>query len=186
MAPAYSLLPVCSGTPEPSASANTSGSFFGRASQLTDGLNAHPRSFQLVDFVHAFPPEQVFALLWAPEKGLHHGYTTRLRGWGFFNRLYGDFCTGGDKTGIRRRGGSELVRDEPTPLIRPEALKVHAITHVNALLLRPERPGRHALPGSNAVNALIQHCAKECATRYRPRSFQPRFLQLQIRRCGRN
>src|ERR1035441_2754720 len=40
------------------------------ASQLTDRLNAHPTSLELVDFVHVFPPEQVFALLWAPEKGL--------------------------------------------------------------------------------------------------------------------
>src|SRR4051812_1214384 len=29
------------------------------------------------------------------------GYTTRLRGWGIFNRHYGDFCTGADTSRVR-------------------------------------------------------------------------------------
>jgi hypothetical protein len=42
--------------------------------------------------IHFFPPEQVFALLWSPEKEL----TPPAEGWGFFNRHFGDYCTGGD------------------------------------------------------------------------------------------
>src|SRR6185437_6463350 len=91
------MVPVCS--PEP-----TSGPYTGLPSgfnryfrirltietgQLTDCLNAQPFSFELADLFHVFPPEQVPALLWFPELGLHH---SPKGGWGFFKRHYGIFA----------------------------------------------------------------------------------------------
>jgi hypothetical protein len=58
--------------------------------QLTDCLNAQPFSFELADFFHVFLPEQVSALLWFPELGLHHpperlgNFQSAL--WGFLHR----------------------------------------------------------------------------------------------------
>jgi hypothetical protein len=57
------------------------------ASQLTDGLNAHPKSFELVDFVHVFPLEQVF------------------------NRLFGDYSTGADRSSKRFGSKSPATGD---------------------------------------------------------------------------
>src|SRR4051794_8945488 len=50
-------------------------------------------SFEFVDLFHVFPPEQMSALLCIPESGS----TPPVQGAGeFFNRHYGDFCTGAD------------------------------------------------------------------------------------------
>ena len=56
---------------------------------------SNPYAPPKADGVAFVPPEQVFALLWAPEKGL----TPLSEGWGFFNRYFEDYCTGGDRFG---------------------------------------------------------------------------------------
>ena len=43
-----------------------------KTSQLADGPNTQSFSLQSLDLFHVFPPEQVSALLWFPELGLHH------------------------------------------------------------------------------------------------------------------
>jgi len=65
--------------------------------QFADGHNAQPFALQFCDVLHFFSPEQMAALLCFQKRGR---LTPPARGWGFFNRHYGDFCTGADKWAV--------------------------------------------------------------------------------------